>query len=148
MSNPEIQAILDRRVQEIPHVTGAVVISEDGIFMYMSGWPETGADDPVKDPAQQRRELGEHRAALASGLHSLAQKVAATVSDDAERVIVDMKRSWCITSRSGQRSAIALYAAKDASLGQLGYELTLLADQLGPLLDVERRQILVPEHKS
>ncbi|MEU5839767.1 roadblock/LC7 domain-containing protein [Streptomyces diacarni] len=148
MTNPEIQTILDRRVQEIAHVAGAVVVSEDGIFQYMSGWPETSSNDPTKDPAQMRRAHGEHRAALATGLNSLTQQVAATDGDDAERVIVEMKRGWCVTSRSGKRSIIALYAAKDAALGQLGYELTLLADQLGPLLDVERREVRAPGHAS
>ncbi|MDF4249565.1 MULTISPECIES: roadblock/LC7 domain-containing protein [Streptomyces] len=143
MTNPEIQAILDRRVQEIAHVTGAVVVSDDGIFQYMSGWPEpTG--DPDKDPATARRDRGERRGALASGLKNLAQRVAATEDDDAERIIVEMKSGWCVTSRSGKCSVIALYAGKDAALGQLGYELTLLADQLGPLLDVERRAVFAP----
>jgi len=139
--NPEIQAILDRHVQEIAHVTGAVVVSEDGVFQYMSGWPATPTSDPSKTPEQVRQEHGEHRAAMASSLVNLAQRIAALDdSGAAQRVMIETEHGWNVTSRSGEHSAIALSAAKDAALGQLGYQLALLAEQLGPLLDVERHK--------
>lgn len=145
--NPEIQALLDERVAKIPHVRGAVVVTEDGIFRYMTGWTDVAADPKKGQSAEEaRKELGEHLSAMASGMATLAQRQADYMQGGQMlRTVVEMEDGWCVASRAGQHSVIALHASKEATLGQLGFEVTDLAGQLGGMLDVERRQLATGE---
>lgn len=148
--NPEIQNLLDQRVSKIAHVLGAVVVTEDGIFRYMSGWTNVAAD-PSRDKSAQevRKELGEHLAAMASGMATLAQRQADYINGGTMmRTVVEMENGWCVASRAGHHSVIALHALKEATLGQLGFELTDLASQLGGMLDVERRELATGAHSE
>ncbi|MGW3955360.1 roadblock/LC7 domain-containing protein [Streptomyces sp. NPDC004752] len=148
--NPEIQTLLDQRVDKIAHGLGAVVVTEDGIFRYMSGWTNVAADPSKGKSAEDvRKELGEHLAAMASGMATLAQRQADYINGgEMLRTVVEMANGWCVASRAGQHSVIALHAAKEASLGQLGFELTDLAGQLGGMLDVERRELATGERSE
>ncbi|MFF2650700.1 roadblock/LC7 domain-containing protein [Streptomyces sp. NPDC058045] len=138
--NPEIQSILDDRVAQIHHVLGAVVVTQDGVFRCMSGWNLRA--DSEQEAAEARRQHGERLAAIASGMSSLAVQQAGYQSGGPVlRTVVEMESGWCVTSRAGSHCVIALYATKEANLGALGFEVTELANQLGDMLDVDRREL-------
>lgn len=138
--NPEIQSILDERVAQIPHVLGAVVVTEDGIFRYISGWPMKA--DSAAQAHKARQEFGEHLGALASGMSSLAGQQARKQKGGAVlRTVVEMEDGWCVTNRAGQHCVIALHAVKETNLGALGFAVTDLANRLGDMLDVDRREL-------
>ncbi|MFI2790874.1 roadblock/LC7 domain-containing protein [Kitasatospora sp. NPDC018614] len=146
--NPEIQNLLDQRVGQIAHVLGAVVVTEDGIFRYMSGWTNVAADPSrEKSAGAARRELGEHLAAMTSSMATLAQRQADYINGGHMlRTVVETEKGWCVASRAGNHCVIAVHASKEATLGQLGFELTDLAGQLGSMLDVEQRELATGEH--
>ncbi|MFF8917809.1 roadblock/LC7 domain-containing protein [Streptomyces sp. NPDC015032] len=146
--NPEIQELLDQRVGQIAHVLGAVVVTEDGIFRCMSGWMNM-APSKGKSAEVVRRKLGERLAALASGIAVLAQRQA-DCADGGQmlRTTVEMTSGWCVASRAGHHSVIAVHASKKATLGQLGVELTNLANELGRMLDIEQRELATGEHSE
>ncbi|WP_037905436.1 roadblock/LC7 domain-containing protein [Actinacidiphila yeochonensis] len=145
--NPEIQRILDERIAQIPHVLGAVVVTEDGIHRYISGWPAQAfpAQTP-QDAAKARQEFGEHLSALASGMSSMAGQQAQKQAGGAvQRIVVEMEGGWCVTSRAGQYCVIALQAKAEANLGALGFAVTDLANGLGDMLDVDRRELVLAQ---
>ncbi|MFJ4741195.1 roadblock/LC7 domain-containing protein [Streptomyces sp. NPDC088775] len=141
--NPEIQRILDERVAQIPHVLGAVVVTEDGIHRYISGWPAEGFPAQTQQgAAKARQQFGEHLSALASGMASLAGQQAKKQGGGAVlRTVVEMEGGWCVTARAGQYCVIALQARAEANLGALGFAVTDLSNGLGDMLDVDRREL-------
>ncbi|MEW1760493.1 roadblock/LC7 domain-containing protein [Streptomyces cyaneofuscatus] len=147
--NPEIQRILDERIAQIPHVLGAVVVTEDGIHRYLSGWPAQGfpAQTP-QEAANARQAFGEHLSALASGMAGLAGQQAQKQQGGAvTRTVVEMEGGWSVTARAGQYCVIALQAKAQAHLGTLGYAVTHLANDLGDMLDVDRRELALAQAK-
>ncbi|WP_446044902.1 roadblock/LC7 domain-containing protein [Streptomyces olivaceus] len=145
--NPEIQRILDERVAQIPHVLGAVVVTEDGIHRYITGWPaEAFSAQSEEDAAKARQQFGEHLSALASGMASLAgQQAQKQGGGGVQRTVVEMERGWCVTGRAGQFCVIALQAKAGANLGALGFAVTDLANSLGDMLDVDRRELALAQ---
>jgi predicted regulator of Ras-like GTPase activity (Roadblock/LC7/MglB family) len=141
--NPEIQSILDEHVAQIPHVLGAVVVTEDGIFRYISGWrTDASATQTAEEAAKARQAFGEHLGALATGMSNLASQQAIKQNGGAVlRTVVEMENGWCVTGRAGHHCVIALHAAKQANLGALGFAVTNMSNRLGDMLDVDRREL-------
>ncbi|MEO3751837.1 roadblock/LC7 domain-containing protein [Streptomyces sp. B6B3] len=124
--NPAVQKLLDEKIRDIAGVRGAVVFSEDGLVLYASGVQE---------------DFAQRRAAVASSLGSIADHVAFEEQAGAvKRTLIDMEEGYVIVARCGQRSQIAVSASHTANLGTVGYELSLLATRLAPVLDAEQRQ--------
>lgn len=147
--NPAIQNLLDQRVGQIAHVLGAVVVTEDGIFRYMSGWNVAADPSTGKSSEAARTERGEHLGAMASGMAVLAQRQADYINGGQMlRTMVEMENGWCVASRAGHHCVIVVHASQEATLGQLGFELTDLAGRLGSMLDVERRELASGGHSE
>ncbi|MEU5159653.1 roadblock/LC7 domain-containing protein [Streptomyces sp. NPDC020875] len=126
MKNPVVQELLDEKVSEIAGVRSVVVVSEDGLTTYWSGTTQDSADK---------------RAAIASGLSSLAASLAA--EDDGghvRRAMIEMDHSLFIIVRATSDSFLAASAQATADLGTVGYELTLLAQRLAPVLEAGPRR--------
>jgi predicted regulator of Ras-like GTPase activity (Roadblock/LC7/MglB family) len=99
----------------------AVVLSADGLLV--SRTRNLSADD------------GEHLAAVASGLQSLAKGTARHFRGGAVRqTVVEMDNRLLVVTAAGQGACLALLAAGDADLGMVAYELNLLVTKVGPYL--------------
>ena len=125
MRNPAVQEILDKHVDNIAGVRGAVVVSSDGLHLYWSHFDEATA---------------ERRAPIGASLGSLARRVAAEEGAGAvRRTMVEMEDGFFIVAHIGQRSSVAVSTKPEVDLGIVGYELTLLAKRLHGVLDAEAR---------
>jgi predicted regulator of Ras-like GTPase activity (Roadblock/LC7/MglB family) len=126
MTNPAVQQILDKQFSNIAGVRGAVVLSEDGLHKYWSLWDEKTA---------------EKRAPLASTLGLLAERTADEEDGGSvRRTLIEMDGGYFIVARCARHSFVAVSARKDADLGRVGYELTLLAQRLATVLDTASRR--------
>jgi predicted regulator of Ras-like GTPase activity (Roadblock/LC7/MglB family) len=124
--NPEIQKILDEKISNIAGVRGAVVYSDDGLALYGS---------EVEEVFAQRR------AAVASSLSALANHIATEEkAGKVKRTLIEMEDGYVIVARCGQRSHLAVSLLDSANLGTVGYEMSLLAARLAPVLDAQQRQ--------
>ncbi|MEV8424513.1 roadblock/LC7 domain-containing protein [Streptomyces niveus] len=124
--NPEIQKILDARIQKVTGIRGAVVLAEDGLAMYWSLYDEATA---------------ERRAAVASSLGSLAVSVATEEeAGHVRRTLIEMEDGYFTIVRCGLLTYLAVSIRADADLGVVGYELTELSLQLGDILDAADRR--------
>lgn len=113
-------------VERVPSVAHAIVVSSDGLPMaYSLGFPEDWAD-----------RLG----AVTSGLSSLT-KGAAELFDGGtvKRTLVEMERGLLIVMAISDGSSLSVLAPADCDTGQVGYEMTLLVEQVGTALTPEVR---------
>ncbi|OEV06029.1 roadblock/LC7 domain-containing protein [Streptomyces oceani] len=123
--NPEVQQILDEKIDNIAGVRGAVVLSDEGVHMYWSILDDSTA---------------ERRAPMASVLGNLADRYAAEERGGAvRRVILEMEDGFVVVGRIGHHSYLALSVEQDANLGTIAYESTLLTKRLAHVLDAELR---------
>ncbi|MEW1794722.1 roadblock/LC7 domain-containing protein [Streptomyces niveus] len=124
--SPEVQKMLDARIQKITGVRGAVVLTEDGLALYWSLYDATTA---------------ERRAAVSSSLGSLALSVATDEeAGHVRRTLIEMEDGYFIIARCGLLSFLAVSTRADADLSVVGYELAELTRQLGDVLDAGDRR--------
>jgi predicted regulator of Ras-like GTPase activity (Roadblock/LC7/MglB family) len=84
--------------------------------------------------------LGDQLAAVTSGLLSLAQGVARSfAAGPVRQTIVEMAGGYLFLTSIGEGSMLAVFAERSCDMGMIGYEMTLLADRVGHLLDPGRR---------
>ena len=84
--------------------------------------------------------LGDQLAAVTSGLLSLAQGVARSFAAGSVRqTIVEMAGGYLFLTSISEGSMLAVFAERSCDMGMVGYEMTLLADRVGHLLDPGRR---------
>ncbi|MFD7921237.1 roadblock/LC7 domain-containing protein [Streptomyces sp. NPDC059740] len=127
MRNPEVQKLLDEKIDDIAGVRCAVVLAEDGLPLYWSGFDE---------------ETALRRSPLAASLGNLASRVAAEEGGGAvRRTLIEMEGGFFVVARAGSNTFLAVTTKPDANLGHIGYELTLLTKRLGPVLDAEQRPL-------
>ena len=105
-------------------VSEAIAVSSDGLLLASSVGPD--------------RENVEQLAAVTAGLASLTRGAAEMFRmDDVEQVIVEMGRGYLFVSTISNGSALAVLAYKDADIGLVGYEMTLLVERVGSALSPE-----------
>ncbi|WP_234320035.1 roadblock/LC7 domain-containing protein [Streptomyces sp. SBT349] len=110
-----------------------MIVSVDGLLLYWTGLEHAG-------PVTKREEVAEHRAAIVSGMATLADEAARQDRAGAAlRTLIEGEDGWLVLGRAGANSYLALSANKGADVGALGYQLSLLAGQLGGQLDAARR---------
>jgi uncharacterized protein len=84
--------------------------------------------------------LGDQLAAVTSGLLSLAQGVARSfAAGPVRQTIVEMAGGYLFLTSIREGSMLAVFAERSCDMGMIGYEMTLLADRVGHLLDPGRR---------
>lgn len=117
---------LTRRVMGVAH---AVVVSSDGLPLVRSSALPPEASDQIS--------------AIASGLSSLTVG-AAQLLDGGEvtQTIVEMGRGFLFVSSISDGSLLAVIATAAADLGQVGYEIAVLVERVGPALTPELRREL------
>ena len=117
-------------VDRVPGVAHTVVVSSDGLLLAVSnGFPRDRADQ---------------LAAVASGLASLS--TGASQLFDGGYVlqsVVEMENGYLLLMRVGDGSNLATLATRNCDIGQIGYEMAILVERVGAMVQSSRR---APQH--
>lgn len=112
--------------REIPGVAHAVLVSADGLMV--------AANDSLP------RDRADQLSAMAAGLSSLTAGAAHLFT--AGRVVqsvIEMERGFLLLMSVGDGSHLAVLAAAGCDIGLVGYEMTLLVDRVGRMVDTPLR---------
>ena len=113
--------ILDRFVSETDGVRYAQTVSADGMHLAASGGLEPAQIDTF--------------AAIASGLASLTDSAVENFDlGTVTRQIIEASDGWILVARISETAAMGVVASSEADLGLVGYEMAVLAKQLGEIL--------------
>jgi uncharacterized protein len=125
-TEPSLSWLVSAFTQEVPGVTHAVLVSADGLLVAASeGLPRDRADQ---------------MSALSSGLSSLA--VGAAHLFTAGRVVqsvIEMEGGFLLLMSVGDGSHLAVLASPKCDIGLVGYEMTLLVDRVGRMVETPVR---------
>jgi len=125
----EFHWLLEQFVDSTAGVREATAVSSDGFLLASS--------------AGAGRDNAEQLAAVTAGLASLTKGAAEMFAMQAvEQVLVEMTGGHLIISTISDGSAMAILCDKQADLGMVGYQMTLLVDRIGPTLTPELVQFL------
>jgi hypothetical protein len=120
-ANEQLDWLLARFVGATSGVMHAVVVSGDGLRMAASQALGSTVDDPL--------------AAAASGLVSLSNGVAALLErGPTSQVIVEMAGGHVFLTPISKDSVLVVVADRQCDMGMIGYEMTILATQMGHAL--------------
>ncbi|MEU8340393.1 roadblock/LC7 domain-containing protein [Spirillospora sp. NPDC048832] len=110
--------LLDDLVHRVPHAHNAVVLSADGLLMASS--EGMSQDD------------GEHLAAVAAGIQSLAKGAGVRFGGGPVRqTIIEMKTQFMLVTVAGKGACLAVLADEDADVGLIAYEMAMLVTSMG-----------------
>ena len=129
-SGPSHDSSLDWLVsnfaREVSGVSHAVLVSVDGLLI--------AASEHL--PPERADQL----AAVASGLASLASG-AAQLFDGGQvlQSVVEMQNGYLLLMRVGDGSHLATLAATSCDIGQIGYEMAVLVERVGGVVQSSRR---------
>jgi X-X-X-Leu-X-X-Gly heptad repeat protein len=114
--------------REVPGVSHAVLVSVDGLLI--------AASEHL--PPERADQL----AAVASGLASLASG-AAQLFDGGQvlQSVVEMANGYLLLMRVGDGSHLATLAATNCDIGQIGYEMAVLVERVGSVVEPSRRAV-------
>ena len=116
--------LLSQFVESTAGVAEAIAVSSDGLLLAASSGPD--------------RENVEQLAAVTAGLSSLTRGAAEMFRmKSVEQVIVEMTGGYLFISTISDGSTLAVLADKQADIGLVGYEMTLLVDRVGAALSPE-----------
>ena len=130
MTQPSQRDSLDwlvtRFAREVAGVSHAVLVSADGLLMAAS------EHMPV--------ERADQLAAVTSGLASLSAG-AAQLFDGGHvmQSVVEMQNGYLLLMRVGDGSNLATLAARNCDIGQIGYEMAILVERVGAVVQAARR---------
>ncbi|MCP2319879.1 hypothetical protein APR12_005254 [Nocardia amikacinitolerans] len=114
--------LLANFVRDTDGVRDTVAVSSDGLLIAMSD----GLD----------RAGGDRLAAMVSGLASLARSASRSYEFDGLKLImIEMKRGFLLVSALGDGSCLGVIAEGGCDVGLVGYEMAVLAERAGTLLD-------------
>ncbi|RMH77698.1 MAG: roadblock/LC7 domain-containing protein [Actinomyces sp.] len=113
--------LVENFVENTPGVVDAVVVSADGLLVAMSrGIGRAG---------------GDQLAAVTSGLTSMTGGAARCFGGgDVEQILVELAAGYMLFMSIDDGSAFAVLARRDADVGMIGYEMTMLAKRMGKVL--------------
>jgi predicted regulator of Ras-like GTPase activity (Roadblock/LC7/MglB family) len=113
--------LIENFTERVTGAANAVVVSSDGLVLAMSDRLDRAHADQL--------------AAITAGLNSLTRG-AATCFDAGEvrQLIVEMDAGYLFVTTISDGSAFAVFAAPDADIGLVGYEMTLLVERIGQVL--------------
>ena len=115
---PGLDWLLANLTSTVDHVRQAVIFSADGLVMGTS--PGMGRED------------GEHLAALAAGVQSLARGAGQRFQGgNVRQTIIEMDAVLLFITAAGTSTCLAVLADSDADAGQVAYEMTVLVKRLG-----------------
>jgi len=118
--------VVTRFVSDVPGTAHAILVSADGLLM-------AGSESLPADRAEQV-------AAVSSGLASLA--VGASRLFEGGQVlqtVVEMEKGFLLLMAVGDGSNLAVLTQEGADIGQIGYEMALLVDRVGRMVQAQAR---------
>lgn len=122
----QLRWLLDDLVERAVGAEHAVLISRDGLLIARS--------------ASLSEEDGEHLAAIAAALQSLARSTTRQLSGGRVRQnLIEMETCHLLVTASGNGTALAVVVPADGGLGQVAYEVHRLVRQVGAHLSVDAR---------
>ena len=122
----QIPWLLSRFVDQTSGVTDAVCVSSDGLLMAMS----TGLD----------RARADQFAAIAAGLTSLSLGASRCFGyGEVDQVMVEMSTGFLFVASISGGSSLGILTGKDADVGLVGYEMTMLVERFGSVLTPQLR---------
>ncbi|EUA92158.1 roadblock/LC7 domain protein [Mycobacterium ulcerans str. Harvey] len=101
---------------------------------------------PVAASEYLPRERADQLAAVASGLSSLASGAAQLFEGgQVLQSVVEMQNGFLLLMRVGDGSHLAALAVTGCDIGQIGYEMALLAERVGSVVQSSRRARPAPQ---
>jgi predicted regulator of Ras-like GTPase activity (Roadblock/LC7/MglB family) len=118
--------LVSKFAHEVSGVTHAVLVSADGLLMAAS------EHMPI--------ERADQLAAVASGLASLSTGAAQLFEGGhVMQSIVEMEKGYLLLMRVGDGSNLATLATRSCDIGQIGYEMAILVERVGTVVQSARR---------
>ena len=118
--------VVSKFVDEVPSAAHAILVSADGLLMAAS--------------ARLPGERAEQVAAVSSGLASLATGAARLFEGGAVmQTIVEMQNGFMLLMSVGDGSHLAVLTQATADIGQVGYEMALLVERVGQMVQAQAR---------
>lgn len=122
----ELDWLLDDLLGRVPGARHAAVLSADGLLVGGSG----GLD----------RASGEHLAAMAAGLSSLARSASRHFqAGQVRQTVVEMDDAYFFVTTAGHGACLAVLTAADADIGLVAYEMAMLVARVGEELSTDVR---------
>jgi len=113
--------LLDNLVSGVANVRQALVLSRDGLVVAKS--------------QNMSREEGDHLAALAAGVQSLARGAGQQVGGgEVRQTIIEMDTAFLFVMAAGEGTCLAVLASAEANLGVMAYEMAMLVRRMGVYL--------------
>src|ERR1700731_2941174 len=118
--------LVTKFTREVPGVAHALLVSVAGL--------------PVAASEHLPRERADQLAAVSSGLASLANG-AAQLFDGGQvlQSVVEMQHGYLLLMQVGDGSHLATLAATSCDIGQIGYEMAVLVERVGNVVQSTRR---------
>ena len=118
--------LLTAYTKEVTDVIHAIAVSSDGLL--------------ISHSADLHRDQADRLAAVAAGLASLTQGVAAFLRTGAVRQhIIETDDAFVIVMSLGARGALVAVTGPDADMGHVGYSMGVLVERVGAVLDPDHR---------
>lgn len=118
--------LVSKFAREVPGVAHALLVSVDGLVVAAS--------------EHLPRERADQLAAVASGLASLAAGAAQLFEGGPVlQSVIEMQNGFLLLMRVGDGSHLATLAATGCDIGQIGYEMAVLVERVGAVVQSVRR---------
>ena len=118
--------VVSKFVDDVPNTAHAILVSADGLLM--------AASASIPD------DRAEQVAAVSSGLASLAVGAARLFEGGAVlQTVVEMEHGFLLLMSVGDGSHLAVLTQNSADIGQVGYEMALLVDRVGRMIQARAR---------
>ncbi|GGB70610.1 hypothetical protein N798_06465 [Knoellia flava TL1] len=120
--------VVSRFVDDVAGATHAILVSADGLL--------------VAGSARLPADRAEQMAAVSSGLASLATGAAQLFDGGMVlQTVIEMEQGYLLLMSVGNGSHLAVLTSGNADIGQVGYEMALLVQRVGPMIEAEARGI-------
>ena len=122
----QLDWLVSRFVDEVPEAAHAILVSTDGLLMAASS----------SIPGERAEQV----AAVSSGLASLAVGAARLFEGGAVlQTVVEMEHGYLMLMSVGDGSHLAVLTRDNADIGQVGYEMAILVERVGAVVQSSRR---------
>lgn len=118
--------LVTKFAREVPGVAHAVLVSVDGLLIAAS-------EHMPPERADQLAAVSSGLASLATGASELFQGGPVMQS------IVEMQNGYLLLMRVGDGSQLATLASTSCDIGQIGYEMAVLVERVGSVVQSTRR---------
>lgn len=123
--------VVSRFVDDVAGATHAILVSADGLL--------------VAGSARLPADRAEQMAAVSSGLASLATGAAQLFDGGMVlQTVIEMEQGYLLLMSVGNGSHLAVLTSGTADIGQVGYEMALLVQRVGPMIEAEARSVRTP----